>query len=247
MLLVKQPQRYDWHVGSLLHTERSDRRMNRRRGLLTLTAACPIRAGGVPMGVEVREPAVSDAASTPARPEVPEPGRVVEVRGATWAVAEVRPQGLPRSPADEGRPGAQHVVTLQSLDEDRLGEDLDRDLGAGGRPHRRPRPGPAGDRLRGRVRRPQHAGRVRRRGALGSGHLGRRRRHTRRRSAAASTSRPTSSSRCAGRSTSPRTNLLLADDVGPGQDHRGRPGGPGAAAAPPRPHGRSSSARRACR
>ena len=71
------------------------------------------------MGVEVREPAVSDAASTPARPEVPEPGRVVEVRGATWAVAEVRPQGLPRSPADEGRPGAQHLVTLQSLDEDR--------------------------------------------------------------------------------------------------------------------------------
>ena len=59
-----------------------------------------------------------------AMPEVPEPGRVVEVRGATWAVADVRPQGLPRSPADEGRPGPQHVVTLQSLDEDRLGEDL---------------------------------------------------------------------------------------------------------------------------
>ena len=36
---------------------------------------------------------------------------------------------------------------------------------------------------------------------------------------------------------SARTNLLLADDVGPGQDHRGRPGHPGAAAAPPRPVG----------
>ncbi len=59
-----------------------------------------------------------------ALPEIPEPGRIVEVRGATWAVAEVRAQGLPRSPADEGRPGTQHVVSLQSLDEDRLGEEL---------------------------------------------------------------------------------------------------------------------------
>ena len=57
-------------------------------------------------------------------PEVPEPGRVVEVRGATWAVADVKRQGLLRSPADEGAPGAQHVVTLQSLEEDRLGEEL---------------------------------------------------------------------------------------------------------------------------
>lgn len=57
-------------------------------------------------------------------PEFPEPGRVVEVRGATWAVADVKDQGLPRSPADEGTAGAQHVVTLQSLEEDRLGEEL---------------------------------------------------------------------------------------------------------------------------
>lgn len=59
-----------------------------------------------------------------ARPELPEPGRIVEVRGATWAVSGVRPQGLMRSPADEGRAGNQHVVSLQSLDEDRLGEEL---------------------------------------------------------------------------------------------------------------------------
>ncbi len=57
-------------------------------------------------------------------PELPESGRVVQVRGGIWAVAEVRVQGLPRSPADEGRPGTQHVVTLQSLQEDRLGEEL---------------------------------------------------------------------------------------------------------------------------
>lgn len=55
---------------------------------------------------------------------VPEPGQVVEVRGSTWAVAEAREQGLPRSPGDEAVPGLNHVVTLQALDEDRLGEEL---------------------------------------------------------------------------------------------------------------------------
>ena len=57
-------------------------------------------------------------------PPVPEPGQVVEARGATWAVEDVREQRLPRSPADEGDTRIQHVVTLQSLQEDRLGEAL---------------------------------------------------------------------------------------------------------------------------
>ncbi len=57
--------------------------------------------------------------------EIPEPGQVVEVRGSTWAVSNVRAQGLPRSPADESRAETHHVVSLQSLDEDRLGEELD--------------------------------------------------------------------------------------------------------------------------
>lgn len=57
-------------------------------------------------------------------PELPEPGRVVEVRGSAWAVTDVISQGLLRSPADEAVAGAQHVVSLQSLDEDRLGEEL---------------------------------------------------------------------------------------------------------------------------
>ena len=57
-------------------------------------------------------------------PEVPEPGRVVHVRGSTWAVADAREQALPRSPADETEPRFQHLVALQSLDEDRLGEEL---------------------------------------------------------------------------------------------------------------------------
>lgn len=55
---------------------------------------------------------------------VPEPGQVVEVRGSTWAVAQVQEQGLPRSSGDEAVAGLNHVVTLQALDEDRLGEEL---------------------------------------------------------------------------------------------------------------------------
>lgn len=74
------------------------------------------------MTTNVRQRDTQDRQS--GRPEVPEPGRIVEVRGATWAVSDIRQQGLPRSPADEGRPGTQHVVSLQSLDEDRLGEEL---------------------------------------------------------------------------------------------------------------------------
>ena len=59
-----------------------------------------------------------------AAPSLPEPGQVVEVRGSTWAVANVQAQGLPRSPADEATAQLNHVVDLQSLDEDRLGEQL---------------------------------------------------------------------------------------------------------------------------
>ena len=55
---------------------------------------------------------------------LPEPGQVVQVRGAVWAVTDVDAQGLPRSPADDGQPRLDHVVTLQSLDEDRMGEEL---------------------------------------------------------------------------------------------------------------------------
>ncbi|MFC5222051.1 DISARM system SNF2-like helicase DrmD [Bifidobacterium leontopitheci] len=57
-------------------------------------------------------------------PALPEVGNIVEVRGATWAVTDVTEQGLSRSPADESRSGKQHVVSLQSLEEDRMGEEL---------------------------------------------------------------------------------------------------------------------------
>ena len=61
------------------------------------------------------------ASRTPAPPEA---GQVVQVRGRPWAVTDVQAQGLPRSSADDGRPRLEHVVTLQSLDEDRMGEEL---------------------------------------------------------------------------------------------------------------------------
>lgn len=57
-------------------------------------------------------------------PALPAPGQAVEVRGSTWVVSNVRAQGLPRSPADEGKARLSHVVDLQSLDEDRLDETL---------------------------------------------------------------------------------------------------------------------------
>ena len=73
--------------------------------------------------VTVQQP-TSPATPRLAPPPVPEPGQVVEVRGSMWAVANVATQGLPRSPADEAQSGLSHVVDLQSLDEDRLGEQL---------------------------------------------------------------------------------------------------------------------------
>jgi len=74
-----------------------------------------------------RTAARSDGATpcvTKALPTLPEPGQVVEVRGSTWAVANVQAQGLPRSPADESTAYLSHVVDLRSLDENRLGEQL---------------------------------------------------------------------------------------------------------------------------
>lgn len=57
-------------------------------------------------------------------PAIPKPGAVVEVRGSAWAVTDVREQGLSRSPAYETAAVRQHCVTLQSLAEDRMGEEL---------------------------------------------------------------------------------------------------------------------------
>jgi len=57
-------------------------------------------------------------------PTLPEPGQVVEVRGSTWAVANVQVQGLPLSPADESSAQLSHVVIFSPSNEDRLGDQL---------------------------------------------------------------------------------------------------------------------------
>ncbi|WP_328284287.1 DISARM system SNF2-like helicase DrmD [Brevibacterium sp. UCMA 11752] len=57
-------------------------------------------------------------------PPVPKPGEVVLVRGSLWAVTDVRVQGLSRSPADDADQRLDHIVTLQSIAEDRLGEEV---------------------------------------------------------------------------------------------------------------------------
>jgi SNF2 family DNA or RNA helicase len=71
-----------------------------------------------------RTPPLGGSSVPIAAPSLPEPGQVVEVRGSTWAVANVQAQGLPLSPADDAAAQLNHVVDLQSLDEDRLGEQL---------------------------------------------------------------------------------------------------------------------------
>ncbi|MEU4347167.1 DISARM system SNF2-like helicase DrmD [Streptomyces sp. NPDC023838] len=78
----------------------------------------------VAIATEYPQGTASGTGRTAALPPIPEPGQVVKVRGSAWAVSDVRRQGLPRSPADEGVPGLAHVVSLQSLDEDRLGQEL---------------------------------------------------------------------------------------------------------------------------
>lgn len=64
----------------------------------------------------------NDRQSAPSK-EVPEPGQLVTVRGSKWIVADVAAQSLPRSPADEGVAGLQHAVSLQSIEEDRYGDE----------------------------------------------------------------------------------------------------------------------------
>lgn len=54
---------------------------------------------------------------------LPDEGQVVLVRGEYWAVVEVKSQGLPRSSADENNQ-IQHLVTLSSLAEEKLGHEI---------------------------------------------------------------------------------------------------------------------------
>lgn len=55
---------------------------------------------------------------------IPEVGQIVTVRGANWAVTDIRQQGLGRSSADDAVQNLQHAVTLQSVEDDKLGREL---------------------------------------------------------------------------------------------------------------------------
>jgi len=71
---------------------------------------------------EIRK--VTDQLAPATAADVPEPGQLVSVRGAIWAVTEVHQQSLPRSAQDDAVQQLQHAVTLQSMAEDRFGEEL---------------------------------------------------------------------------------------------------------------------------
>lgn len=55
---------------------------------------------------------------------VPEVGQIVNVRGSNWAVTDINQQSLPRSAHDDAVRQLQHAVTLRSVEDDRLGEEL---------------------------------------------------------------------------------------------------------------------------
>jgi superfamily II DNA or RNA helicase len=61
---------------------------------------------------------------SPSSTAVPEVGQIVSVRGANWAVTDVHQQSLPRSAHDDAIRQLQHAVTLQSVEDDRLGDEL---------------------------------------------------------------------------------------------------------------------------
>ena len=56
--------------------------------------------------------------------QLPSEGQVVLLRGEYWAVTEIKNQGLPRSSADETNQ-LQHMVSLSSLAEERLGHEIE--------------------------------------------------------------------------------------------------------------------------
>lgn len=96
----------------------------RHRGVMRNDGLSGRRPRGHAQVTIAAEQGQSGATGERLMPPLPGPGQVVNVRGSTWAVADVRQQGLPRSPADEGTAGLTHVVSLQSLEEDRLGHEL---------------------------------------------------------------------------------------------------------------------------
>ena len=55
---------------------------------------------------------------------VPEQGQLVQVRKRQYIVTDVSSSTLPVSPLDLTRAGPQHLVSLVSIEDDALGEEL---------------------------------------------------------------------------------------------------------------------------
>lgn len=55
---------------------------------------------------------------------IPEPGQLVEVRGQRFAVTDIKVSALPQSPLFSQRQTIQHLVSLASVEDDALGEEL---------------------------------------------------------------------------------------------------------------------------
>src|SRR5947209_61268 len=68
--------------------------------------------------------AAETAAVTAPRAPVPEQGQLVEVRRRQWVVAEVLRSGLPPDGRNGAAQRAQHLISLTSIEDDALGEQL---------------------------------------------------------------------------------------------------------------------------
>jgi hypothetical protein len=55
---------------------------------------------------------------------LPEQGQLVRVRSRQWVVYEVKPSTLPPPAMKPSFDGAQHLLTLASVEDDGLGEEL---------------------------------------------------------------------------------------------------------------------------
>lgn len=67
----------------------------------------------------------ADRPTTAPRPPAPEQGQLVEVRKRQWIVAEVVRSGLPSLGLEGTLPGGQHMISLTSIEDDALGEELE--------------------------------------------------------------------------------------------------------------------------
>lgn len=62
--------------------------------------------------------------ATKSTSSLPEPGQLVSVRQRHFVVLEVKKSNLPADPLSSGVAVPQHIMTLSSVEDDALGEEL---------------------------------------------------------------------------------------------------------------------------